>query len=68
VKNEWRYNSAAGIVSSYHAQGQFYVLPLRIQAIIGTHGKMNIMHSVCLQTASEWLRRAGKRLFEYSGA
>jgi len=67
VKNKLRYNSAAGIVS-YHGQGQFYVLPLRIQAIIGIHGKMNIMHSVCLQTADEWLRRAGKRLFGYSGA
>jgi hypothetical protein len=55
-------------MSSYHAQGQFYVLPLRIQAIIGTHRKMNIMRSVCLHTADEWLRRARKRIFGYAGA
>jgi hypothetical protein len=68
LKNEWRYNSAAGITSSYHAHGQFYVLPLHIRAIIGTHCKMNIMSSVCLHTASEWLRRARKRIFGYAGA
>jgi hypothetical protein len=53
---------------SYYAQGQFHVLPLIIHAIIGTHRKMNIMHSVCLRTAGEWLRRAGKRLFGYVSA